>query len=75
MVGSVRGVATRLKKHNPKMLMLRGDGFSCMDRVKTELRNRLAISTLGNLLRISLEEPENDAAVRTWGALKDRQFF
>ena len=35
-------------------------GFSCMNRVKTELLNRLTASSLDSLLHISMEGPEND---------------
>ena len=62
-----------LSLYQSVMLMLRGN------RVKTELRNRLTVSTLDNLLRIPLKGPENDfdfnAAVRRWGALIFKRFF
>ena len=35
-------------------------GFSCMNRVKRELRNRLTVSSLDSLLCISIEGPEKD---------------
>ena len=44
-------------------------GFSCINRVKTKLRNRLTLCSLDNLIRISIEDPEKDfdfeAAVAT----------
>ena len=51
-------------------------GFSCMNRVKTERRNRLTVSSLDTLLRISMEGPEKDfdfdAAISKWSALRNR---
>ena len=54
-------------------------GFSCMNRVKTDLRNRLTVSSLDTLLRISIEGPEKDfdfsAAVSRWSGLRNRRIF
>ena len=54
-------------------------GFSCMNRVKTELRNRLTVSSLDNLLRISTEGPDKDfdfgAAVAKWSSMRNRRIF
>ena len=33
-------------------------GFSCMNRVKTQLRNHLTVCSLDTLLRISIEGPD-----------------
>ena len=54
-------------------------GFSCMNRVKTELRNRLTVSSLDTLLRMSMEGPEKDfdfdAAITKWSALRNRRII
>ena len=54
-------------------------GFSCMNRVKTELRNRLTVSSLDSLLRISMEGPENNfdfnAAVLKWSTIRNCRIF
>ena len=54
-------------------------GFSCMNRVKSELRNRLTVSSLDILLRISMEGPEKDfdfnLAVAKWSAMRNRRIF
>ena len=54
-------------------------GFSCMNRVKTELRNRLTVSSLDTLLRMSMEGLEKDfdfdAAITKWSALRNRRII
>ena len=55
-------------------------GFSCMNRVKTELRNRLTVSSLDRLLRISIEGPDISqfdffSAVTKWSSLRNRRIF
>ena len=55
-------------------------GFSCMNRVKTILRNRLTVSSLDILLRISMEGPERtnfdfDRAVTLWSSKRHRRIF
>lgn len=54
-------------------------GFSCMNRVKTELRSRLAVSSLDTLLRISIEGPEKDfdfnSAITKWSRMRNRRIF
>ena len=51
-----------------------------MSRVKTDLRNRLTMSSLDTLLRISIEGPEQkdfdfSAAVSRWSGLRNRRIF
>ena len=53
-------------------------GFSCMNRVKTDLRNRLKTETLDQLLRISIEGPPPrhynfDRAATLWGSWRNRR--
>jgi hypothetical protein len=55
-------------------------GFSVMNRVKTVLRNRLTVSSLDSLLRISIEGPERtyfdfERAVTLWGSKRHRRIF
>ena len=54
-------------------------GFSCMNRVKTGLRNRLTVSSLDTLLRILMEGPDKDfdfdLAVSKWSAMRNRRIF
>ena len=55
-------------------------GFSCMNRVKTQLRNRLSVSSLDTLLRISIEGPDIShfdfsSAVTKWSSLRIRRIF
>ena len=55
-------------------------GFSCMNRVKTQLRNRLTVSSLDTLLRISIEGPDISqfdfsSAVTKWSSLRNRRIF
>ena len=55
-------------------------GFSCMNRVKTQLRNRLSVSSLDTLLRISIEGPDIShfdfsSAVTEWSSLRNRRIF
>ena len=52
--------------------------FSSMKRVKTPLRNRLKISTLDSLLRISIEGPDLedfnfDQVLSTWTSIRNRR--
>ena len=54
--------------------------FSAMKRVKTPLQNRLKTSTLGCLLRISIEGPDFndfdfDLAVKKWGTIRNRRIL
>ena len=55
-------------------------GFSGMNRVKTQLRNRLTVSSLDTLLRISIEGPDISqfdffSAVTKWSSLRHRRIF
>lgn len=54
-------------------------GFSCMNRVKTELQKRMSASSLDTLLRISLEGPEKkfdlNVAVAKWSQVRKHQII
>ena len=54
-------------------------GFSCMSHVKTKLCNRLTVSSLDTLLRISIEGPETDfdfdSAIQKWSAKQNRRII
>ena len=55
-------------------------GFSCMNRIKTTLRNRLTVSSLDSLLRISIEGPERtlfdfQRAVTMWSSKRHRRIY
>ena len=55
-------------------------GFSVMNRVKTILRNRLTVSSLDTLLRISIEGPERtsfdfERTVTLWSSKRNRRIF
>ena len=55
--------------------------FSTMNRVKTDLRNRMNTQTLDTLLQVRLEAPEDQSkfdfkeAVHRWGRAKNRRLF
>lgn len=53
-------------------------GFSKMNLIKTDIRNKLCISSLENLMRISMYRCENfdfETAFSKWAALKSRRIF
>ena len=55
-------------------------GFSCMNKIKTQLHNRLTVSSLDTLLRISIEGSDISQfdfsnAVTKWALLRNRRIF
>lgn len=53
-------------------------GFSAMNGIKTELRNRMKACTLDRLVRIAIDGPSRKdfdfvAAAKRWIAIRDRQ--
>jgi hypothetical protein len=55
-------------------------GFSRMNLIKTDVRNKLAINTLENLLRVSLHDSDEttfqfNKAFDKWAAVKSRRIL
>ena len=54
-------------------------GFSCMNCVKTELPNKVTVSSSDTLLQISIEGPGNDfdfdSAITKWSLIRNCRIF